>query len=313
MRQDSRLVGLMSEGSAARAGEPGLAAARQRLGLRSLLDEPTSVRVSEISAVGTAVVWQKAAMLDVLHGAGADLGRARRETGGGEGPLQYSALQLALQTDFMDAGCACVLWLFNVARIDARMPVNLASKAAVLSLAMEGCSAIPLFKILVQRGLDVKALDVLKDKRGVRTSDALISIAAKLAGKQLLAYFVQDLGLNGTLDEVSKMGVCVDALAKDAVASAPEVAMAEGGRVRAVEGSLYSPKSLDDLLSRLVCAYCGKISKMAQCSSCQSVQYCSLRHQKKHWRHHKIDCRILTRIRKEAEGKQPRIGNDRSS
>jgi putative hemolysin len=44
------------------------------------------------------------------------------------------------------------------------------------------------------------------------------------------------------------------------------------------------------------CAYCGKDGgqkKLSKCSDCKSIYYCTVEHQRKHWKAHRPECRRI--------------------
>lgn len=40
------------------------------------------------------------------------------------------------------------------------------------------------------------------------------------------------------------------------------------------------------------CAVCG-IESSLRCTGCRNISYCGLEHQKKHWKVHKVECKVF--------------------
>lgn len=97
---------------------------------------------TEITAVGTAIMQRRPAMLEALRAAGADFRHAKRKKFGSvfgrpsplDNCLQMDALQMALLGAYMDI--EVVTYLLDVAHMDARMCARLATHSALVSLRL---------------------------------------------------------------------------------------------------------------------------------------------------------------------------------
>lgn len=173
------------------------------------------------------------------------------------GSCEYSALQVAL----MGADMPCVAYLLTEAGMDGRMRCDYPIKASVTGLAFQGSCAIPIFKMLVARGFDVKSLDEVDDGTGLGTAENLLGVAGQQEDKELLKYFVKRLRLSADSPEVRK--ICLLAMG------------APGG-----SGGL---SSASDALAGTTCSFCHQVEKVKKCTRCHMTSYCSRDCQKRHW------------------------------